>query len=203
MTCSPRAPAVARLPVVAIALLLAACSTYRGTAHDTSPTQLAREPGWLLVSDVPYVAQETEVECGAAAIGMVVAYWTGQEPRSAFSHFRPVGERGIAAGRLRDYARERGLASYLIEGKPEDLVRELKAGRPVLVGLSKPQSRKRVLDHYEVVIGLHKDRKLIATLDPAEGWRQNTLEGFFREWHTAGYVTLIVSAKPESAAASP
>lgn len=189
-----------RLALVGIVALVGACSSYRGTARDTTPAQLAREPGWLLVRDVPFVAQETEVECGAAAIGMVVAYWTGQDARSAFSHFRPVGERGIAAGRLRDYARERGLASYVIEGKPEDLVRELKAGRPVLVGLSKPQSRNRVLDHYEVVIGLHKDRKLIATLDPAEGWRQNSLEGFMREWHTAGFVTLIVSAKPEAEA---
>jgi len=184
------------LLVIALSLVATACSSYRGTARDTSPQQLAREPGWLLVQGVPFAAQETEVECGAAAIGMVVAYWTGQEPRSAFSHFRPVGERGIAAGRLRDYARERGLASYVIEGKAEDLVRELEAGRPVLVGLSKPQSRDRVLDHYEVVVGLHRDKRRIVTLDPAEGWRENSLDGFAREWHLAGYVTLIVSAKP-------
>ena len=189
-----------RLAVVIALAALAACSTYRGTARDTSPAKLASEPGWLLVRDVPYVAQETEVECGAAAIGMVVAYWTGQEPRSAFSHFRPVGERGIAAGTLRDYARERGLAAYVIEGKPEDLVRELEAGRPVLVGLSKPQSKDRVLDHYEVVVGLHRGRQRIVTLDPAEGWRENSLEGFAREWHIAGYVTLVVSAKPDAAA---
>jgi ABC-type bacteriocin/lantibiotic exporter with double-glycine peptidase domain len=181
--------------LVAVLALVAACSSYRGTARDTSPAQLASEPGWLLVRNVPYVAQQTEVECGAAAIGMVVSYWTGVDARSVFSHFRPVGDRGIAAGRLRDFAREQGLASYLIEGKPEDLVRELQAGRPVLVGLSKPQSKDRVLDHYEVVVGLHRERKLIVTLDPSEGWRQNTLEGFAREWHVAGYVTLIVSSK--------
>jgi ABC-type bacteriocin/lantibiotic exporter with double-glycine peptidase domain len=194
-----------RAPVLALVGLvagLAACSTYRGTARDTTPAQLTSEPGWLLVRDVPYAAQETEVECGAAAIGMVVAYWTGQDARSAFSHFRPVGERGIAAGKLRDYARDRGLAAFVIEGKPDDLVRELKAGRPVLVGLSKPQSKDRVLDHYEVVVGIHKDTKRIATLDPAEGWRENSLEGFFREWQIAGYVAIVVSSKPEPAASN-
>ncbi|HEY5945927.1 MAG TPA: papain-like cysteine protease family protein [Kofleriaceae bacterium] len=183
-----------------ILALLVGCSTYRGTAHDTSPTKLAAEPGWLLVHDVPYVKQGTEFECGAAAIGMVVSYWTQQEPQAIVAHFRPVGERGIAAGKLRDYAREQGLASYLIEGKLADLERELAAGRPVLVGLSKPQSKDRVLDHYEVVVGLHRERQRIVTLDPDEGWRENTLDGFAREWKIAGFVTLIVSAKPAAAA---
>ena len=180
---------------VLVVLLLVGCSTYRGTARDTTPAKLAQEPGWILLRDVPYVPQQHETECGAAAIGMVVSYWTGTEPKTALHHFRPVGERGIAAGKLRDYAREQGLASFVIEGKLEDLVRELEAGRPVLVGLSKPQSRDRVWDHYEVVVGLHKTKKRIVTLDPSEGWRENTLEGFVREWQIAGFVTLIVSAK--------
>jgi ABC-type bacteriocin/lantibiotic exporter with double-glycine peptidase domain len=185
--------------LVVVLLLAVACSSYRGTARDVSPAKLAGEPGWVLVRDVPYIAQQTETECGAAAIGMVVSYWTGKQPDSIVAHFRPVSARGIAAGRLRDYAREQGLASFLIEGKVEDLARELKAGRPVLVGLSKPQSRDRVLDHYEVVVGLHGDRQLVVTLDPTGGWRQNSIEGFFREWKLAGFVTLIVSARPEAA----
>lgn len=178
---------------------LAACSTYRGTARDVSAATIQAEPGWVLVRDVPYVQQQGETECGAAALGMVVSYWTGTKPDAVVTHFRPVSERGIAAGRLRDYARTQGLASYLIEGTVEDLVREIKAGRPVLVGLSKPQSRRRVLDHYEVVVGLHGDRQLVVTLDPEHGWRQNTVQGFMREWKIAGFVTLIVSARPDAA----
>jgi predicted double-glycine peptidase len=189
------------LLVLALAGALAAgCSTYRGTAHDTSPAKLSSEPGWVLVRDVPYAKQQTEYECGAAAIGMVVSYWTGVQPQLVMAHFRPVGERGIAAGALRDYAREQGLASFLIEGKLDDIARELAAGRPVLVGLSKPQSKNRVLDHYEVVVGLHRERQRIVTLDPDLGWRENTFEGFAREWQIAGFVTLIVSAKPDAAA---
>jgi predicted double-glycine peptidase len=183
-----------------VAVAMVGCASYRGTARDVSSTKLASEPGWVLLRDVPYVEQATEYECGAAAISMVVSYWTGRATSAIVAQFRPVGERGITAGKLRDYARDQGLESFLIEGKLDDLARELAAGRPVLVGLSKPQSKDRVLDHYEVVVGLHRERKLIVTLDPSEGWRQNTLEGFAREWHLAGYVTLIVSAKPETAA---
>jgi predicted double-glycine peptidase len=189
-----------RLLLIAVCLATG-CSTYRGTARDTTPTKLAQEPGWVLLRDVPLVQQETEYECGAAAISMVVSYWTGVEPRRVVAHFRPVGERGIAAGKLRDYAREQGLASFLIEGQLQDLANELEAGRPVLVGVSKPQSKDRVLDHYEVVVGLHRDRKRIVTLDPSEGWRENSLEGFAKEWKIAGNVMLVVSAKQTSAAA--
>jgi len=184
-------------------LAVAACSTYRGTAHDVDPAKLAREPGWLLLRDVPYVAQQHETECGAAAIGMVVGFWTGKQPQTIVAAFRPVPKEGLAAQRLRDYARDEGLASFVVEGQLADLARELSAGRPVIVGLSKPQSRDRVLDHYEVVIGLHAERKLIVTLDPQDGWRENSVAAFYREWKLAGFTTLVVSAPAGRAARSP
>ena len=186
--------------LVLLVALQAACTSYRGTARDTSPAKLAEEPGWVLLRDVPYVAQETEFECGAAALSMVVSYWNGTDTRSVVAHFRPVGERGLAAGTLRDYARDQGLASFVIAGNVDDIARELDAGRPVLVGLTKPQSKKKVLDHYEVVVGLNRTTQKIVTLDPGEGWRENSLDGFTREWKPAGFVTLIVSAKPTAAA---
>ena len=182
-----------------LVLALAACSSYRGTAHDVDPAKLAREPGWLLLRDVPYVAQRGETECGAAALGMVVGFWTGETPQTVVAAFQPVPATGIAAERLRDTARARGLAAFVVEGELQDLANELKAGRPVIVGLSKPQSRDRVLNHYEVVIGIHADRKLIVTLDPQGGWRQNSLEGFYREWKIAGFVTLVISAQTQAA----
>jgi len=175
-------------------LALAACTSYRGTAHDVDPAKLAGEPGWLLVRDVPYLKQQAEAECGAAAIGMVVGFWTHAAPEAAFAAFRPVPADGLAAERLRDYARERGLAAYVVAGELADLAREIKAGRPVIVGLAKPQSRDRVLYHYEVVVGIHGPRQLIVTLDPSEGWRENTVVGLYREWKLAGFVALVVSS---------
>lgn len=177
-----------------VLLLATACSTYRGAARDVSAERLASEPGWVFIRDVPYVAQQQETECGAAAIGMVIAYWTGSDGTASFAHFRPVSDRGIAAGRLRDYAREHGLASFVIEGKLEDISREIHAGRPVVVGLGKPQRNETVLYHYEVVVGFHPERKLVVTLDPEHGYRQTSLDMFFREWRLAGFVTLVVSS---------
>lgn len=183
------------LRALLVAAFATACTSYQGTARPVTPAALAAEPGWLLVRDVPYVAQRGESECGAAAIAMVVAYWTGTAPEAIVAAFRPVPARGLAAVRLRDYARKRGLASYVIQGTFEDLERELKAGRPVLVGLTKPMSRKKVLDHYEVVVGLHRERRLVVTLDPSEGWQQNVFEGFASEWKGAHFTTVVVSAK--------
>jgi ABC-type bacteriocin/lantibiotic exporter with double-glycine peptidase domain len=177
-------------------IAVAACSSYRGTARPVAPSRIAAEPGWVLVRDVPYVAQQGETECGAAAIAMVVSYWTKSEPTSIVATFRPVPERGLAAARLRDYARTKGLASFVIKGTFEDLQHELQAGRPVLVGLSKPYGRKEVLDHYEVVVGIHPERRLVVVLDPSEGWQQDNVEGFAREWQKADFTTVIVSAKP-------
>ncbi len=189
----------ATIRAVAVAAVLSGatgCSSYRGTARDTSAAQLAREPGWVLIENVPFVAQEGETECGAAAIGMMIAYWTGDDARAIRDGFRPVPATGLAAGVLRDRARERGLAAYVIEGKLDDLARELRGGRPVLVGLRKPQTRDRALDHFEVLVGVHQDRQLVVTLDPAHGWRQNSVTGFFREWKLGGHVTLVMSKPP-------
>jgi ABC-type bacteriocin/lantibiotic exporter with double-glycine peptidase domain len=184
-----------RLFLLALLSVLVGCSGYRGTARPVAPSKLAAEPGWILVRDVPFVAQQGETECGAASLAMVIAYWTGTAPDAVVAAFRPVGERGLSAARLRDHARSRGLAAFVIAGTFADIERELAAGRPVLVGLTKPMARKKVLDHYEVVVGVHRERKLVVTLDPSEGWQQNTIDGFTREWQTAKFVTVVVSAR--------
>ena len=172
---------------------LAACGSYTGSARDTSPAALERERGWIAARQVPFAAQRGESECGAAAIAMVVSYWTGASPAALIESLRPVPERGLAAARLRQLARDRGLRAFLIAGTMDDLVHELKARRPVLVGLVKPQRGDQVLTHYEVVIAANPERRAIITLDPARGWRRNSYEGFLAEWEPAKRLALVVS----------
>ena len=50
----------------------------------------------------------------------------------------------------------------------------------------------RAAAHYEVVVGINRARRLILTFDPARGPRENSFEGFAREWVPTGEVTLIV-----------
>jgi ABC-type bacteriocin/lantibiotic exporter with double-glycine peptidase domain len=181
---------------VAVALLLAqGCASYVGSARDFSPARLVREPGWVVVHDVPLARQRAEADCGSAAIAMVVAYWTRAATAALAAQLDPVPARGLKARVLREFAVQHGLAAFLVHGELADLDHELAAGRPVVVGLVKPQ-RKGVLTHYEVVVARHAARGLVVTLDPAEGWRQNTDAGFLAEWQPAGQLTLIVSPPP-------
>ena len=179
---------------IACAGLFAACSPYTGSARDFAPDALAREPGWIAVARVPLVRQQTEVECGAAAVAMVISYWTGAEPYRLVARMRPAPERGLSAGRLRRFARGHRLAAFLVEADMEDLVHELRRGRPVLVGLAKPQ-RRGVLTHYEVVVAVHPGRRRVVTLDPGQGWRENSFEGFLAEWRPVRGLALIVSPR--------
>jgi ABC-type bacteriocin/lantibiotic exporter with double-glycine peptidase domain len=173
---------------------LAGCSTYTGKARDFSPARLATEPGWIAARGVPLHRQRHEADCGASAVAMVIAHWTRGDPEAIAGELRPAPERGLAAGRLRDHARRRGLAAFLVRGEVADLVREIGAGRPVLVGLVKP-SGPRALTHYEVVVAVHRQRRLIVTLDPAEGWRENSVASFLDEWNPSGRLAMVVSAR--------
>jgi ABC-type bacteriocin/lantibiotic exporter with double-glycine peptidase domain len=185
---------VRALLALALALGGGCVSAYEGTARPASPETPLAGAGWIRVADVPLVKQKQETDCGAAAIAMVVAYWTGAAPPGLVAAVGPATARGIKARRLRDFARDRGLAAYLLRGEVADLEHELRAGRPILVGLVKPQ-KKGVLTHYEVVVAYHPERRVVVTLDPAEGWRQNSLDGFLAEWKPAGHLTLVVSAR--------
>src|SRR5215218_391609 len=145
-----------RVLVFVAALAASAClsqSTYVGAAKPFAPSQLEREPGWIAVRTVPLVRQVSQHDCGAAAIAMVVSFWTAEPSEQILAALRPVRPPGLEAGRLRDFARQRHLRAYLVSGTIADLERELDAGRPIVVGLYKPQ-RKGSLTHYEVVVGL-------------------------------------------------
>lgn len=189
--------------VVVAAVLAAGCTSYTGKGRDFSPHRLSSEPGWVSVRGVPLERQVEEADCGAAAIAMVIAHWTGGQPRAIAAALRPAPERGIAAGRMRDLARRSGLAAFIVRGEMADLEREIAAGRPVVVGLVKPHGRK-VLTHYEVVVGLHRARKLVVTIDPASGWRENGVDAFLAEWNPSKRLALVVSSRdPHARTTSP
>jgi ABC-type bacteriocin/lantibiotic exporter with double-glycine peptidase domain len=177
--------------LIGCAALLCGCG-YLGTATAFPLEELDREPGWLAVRGVSPVRQETDEDCGAAALSMVLAYWGDGSDRAAIAEAcRPEAGSGIRAGDLRDFARGRGLRAWLIRGRVDDLERELSRGRPVVVGVVKPY-RTGGMRHYEVVTALHRERARVVTFDPARGWTVNSLEGFLAEWEPASRLLLIV-----------
>jgi hypothetical protein len=124
---------------------------------------------------------------------MVLGYWgypvAGDEVIAAAD--RSVRPGGITAAVLREFARAKGLQAFLIRGQPNDLEREIRRRRPVLVGVTK-RHWFRYYPHYEVVVGVNRERQRILTLDPAHGLRVNGRDGFATEWARADQLTLIV-----------
>lgn len=176
------------------ALLCASgCSTYRGEATGFDP-EVLHEEGWISATGVEPVLQEARDDCGSAALAMMLGFWGQRATIAEISRacFLDKGK-GIRAGALRDEARSRGLKAYVISASIPDLVLELGAGRPVLVGLVKPYAGGG-LSHFEVVIALHQDLEAIVTLDPESGWRRTTFEGFVAEWRPSGCLALVMSA---------
>ena len=168
-----------------------ASGCYLGSARNATLADLAGEEGWELVERVPVVRQGANEDCGAAALAMVLGYWHLPVTRDGIiAASPPAPERGIKAAALRDFARRQGLQAFVIQGQFADLDREIHWHHPVLVGVMKRYGRS-AYSHYEVVVGVNRQKQRILTLDPAHGPRVNSREGFAAEWATAGQVTLV------------
>jgi len=177
-----------------VALLASGCSAYMGSATTLSPQALREEPGWVSVHGVQPLRQKDAHDCGPTALHMVLNYWQPQRTSEVLQEL-PL-DRQASAAELRDAARRRGMSAFVVEGETEDLVRELEAGRPVIVGMAKRTTGNNAVTHYEVVVGMHRGSKRVATYDPAAGVRQNSFSGFLTEWHAAGRVLLVIMPKP-------
>jgi ABC-type bacteriocin/lantibiotic exporter with double-glycine peptidase domain len=178
----------------AVLLALAAPACYAGSARSVPASNLgtlAHDPDWRIVPNVPFVAQRTAHDCGPAALAMVLGYF--RVPAAAAEHPEFAGG-DVRAGTLRDVARAQGLEAFVVSGTFDDLFAQIGRGRPVLVGLAKPMALTggRALAHYEVVVGISRSKRQILSLDPATGLRENTLEGFAREWAPTKQVTIVI-----------
>lgn len=180
-----------------IAIAVQGCS-YLGSARDLDPEELRSQPGWVVVSSVPCIIQTAQEDCGVAALQMMVGYYGPVPTREDIEKACPVQPgAGIRAKDLRDFARARGLQAFLIHGDVPDFLTELSRGHPVMVGMVKPYVSGAVT-HYEVAVALHQGRQEIVTLDPARGWRSNSLEGFVKEWGPTGRLMLVMFPPPVS-----
>jgi ABC-type bacteriocin/lantibiotic exporter with double-glycine peptidase domain len=199
-TVRPRTAAFARLVLVGC---LAMCGCYVGSARSATPADLAATEDWERIEGVPEVRQAAQEDCGAASLAMVLGYWRRAVTRDQISAANPPApEHGLRAATLRDLARGQGLQAFLIPGQFADLDRELGRGHPVLVGVVKRYGR-RTYPHYEVVVGLSRRTQRVLTLDPADGLRVDSREGFAAEWAAAGQVTLIVYPPPQGGPPEP
>jgi ABC-type bacteriocin/lantibiotic exporter with double-glycine peptidase domain len=187
----------AELLLLAMALLSLGCASYAGTASTVQPSSVARDGQWIMVPHFPLVLQDTSHDCGAAALSSVMRFWG--HPVSARSIEASLGrsDARLSAGDIETYARGAGLSSYVFFGTMKDVVHELRAGRPVIVGLGKKYQADKAVSHYEVVVGYEPKKKLVLLLDPGRGWQTDSLDGFAKEWALSKAVT-IVAFLPET-----
>jgi ABC-type bacteriocin/lantibiotic exporter with double-glycine peptidase domain len=184
-----------RLALCIASLGVIGVGCYVGGARDVSPRQaasFAADPHWTFAPHVELVRQKSDSDCGPAALTMVLGHFGIRTTLADVSAVVPPDDVGVRAGALRDVARSRGLAAFVVPGTVEDLIKELDDGRPVLVGLAKPIIVGSPLPHYEVVVAIDREDRRILTLDPGRGPRVNTLEGFAREWSPTGRLAIIV-----------
>jgi ATP-binding cassette subfamily B protein len=144
-----------------------------------------------MVHKFPLVLQDQNDDCGAAALAAVLRYYGHDAtPRSVLDAVGRSDNR-LRAGDMTAYARKVGLHSYVFFGTMNDIVYELKRGRPIIVGLGKQFEEKKALSHYEVVVGYEPNKKLVLLADPGRGFQVDSLEGFGKEWARTKGVTIV------------
>ena len=180
---------------LALVAALAACTHYSGGAHAIAPGQVQRDPGWIKTEPAPTVHQRGNADCGLAALAIVAGRWhLAMTLDDALRVVEEPSPHGVRLGQLRGAARASGLTAFAVRGDRSLLDHEIRAGRPVIVGLLRPYGRDRALSHYEVVVALRAsaDDPRIVTIDPAGGWQVRTWTDLDAEWKPAGRPALVV-----------
>lgn len=143
---------------------------FLGRAVQAAPQESAGV--WL---DVPFVKQ-SEDGCGAAAISMVLQYWSGHGVRIDAQRadadviqkqLYSRKARGIFASDMGKYFNSSGFQVFVLDGSWADLTEHLKQGRPLIVSLQ-PGNAKAPL-HYVVVTGIDWQHEAVFVHDPARG----------------------------------
>lgn len=180
---------------------LSACRlAYTGGATSIHPADVPA--GWLRAASTPVVVQAQRQDCGLAALAMVAGAWGRTWSLTELTSLVPPTSGGVTLGRLRDFARSRGLAAFAVKGTFEDLAHELENGRPVLVGLVLPFDQHNNLRHYEVVVAMDPVARTVVTRDPATGeLRLRSKQILDLEWKHAGYAALVVVGNRGTASA--
>jgi ABC-type bacteriocin/lantibiotic exporter with double-glycine peptidase domain len=179
--------------MVATLVGLSGCVAHGGRTQSLDVSRLAREPGWLVAAHTPEVRQREAQDCGAASLAMIAGRWGVPLSVDAVIEALPApAARGARLGDLRDVARARGLQAFAITGDRATLLRELRAGRPSIVGLVMQDGRSGQWSHFEVIVAAQEADAQYVTIDPAAGWRVRSWTDLDAAWSPGGRPMLVV-----------
>lgn len=173
-----------------VALAALAVSSVGCAGRHRPPTTAA---GWTVVPGVKMVKAESEADCGAAALSMVLGRWSPDLDDRAIARALgpPDSINGYRAAMLRNVARSQGMNSFVIEGQVTDLLHEVSLGRPVIVGVMTTRLG-RAYPHYQVVAGADTAGEWFLIADPRGTWTRVPAQEFLTVWRPAGQVAVVV-----------
>jgi hypothetical protein len=170
------------------------CSAARSEAH------VAVAPArWVGPARVPIVTDASAVSRDLAALYAVFSFW-GRSVHAAVAAVGsafPEPTEPLLAGDVERLARAAGLTAVAFHGTLEDVVYELQAGRPVIVGVTGASDRAD-RRHFEVVVACDQNARRLRSFDPARGVVERSYSGFQDEWQAAQQLTLVMFASDEA-----
>ncbi|HEX4339487.1 MAG TPA: hypothetical protein VH062_26455 [Polyangiaceae bacterium] len=200
---------VARVPLRRVAPALALCwltacsSTSRPPV--VAPHDAVESARWVGPEHVPLVLEHDEAARDLAALNAVVAFW-GLRANPVDGAVLPGSDTTnrdtLLAGDLERSARAAGLTAFAFHGTLDDVVFELRAGRPVIVGVSGGGATGD-RPHFEVVVACDPDARRLRNLDPARGIVERTYSSFEDDWEAARQLTLVLFASDGTAMTPP
>jgi tetratricopeptide (TPR) repeat protein len=146
------------------------------------------------VLPVPFVPQKKDT-CGAASLGMVLAYWDRAVPHDQIADALVEKDlHGIPGSRLAGFAQDRGMRAIAYHGDLEQARNYVDKGRPLIVAWKVGKDRY----HNVVVTGFDDEHADVFVNDPAKGdHRRVSREKFEERWAGAHHWTLLVLPEGE------
>jgi hypothetical protein len=175
----------ARWPAALLAVLLvglSGCASIPGREYGSGlpPTRVER----VELAAVPFFAQE-DFQCGPAALATVLQdAGIARSPAQLVEQVYLPARQGSLQVELLGASRRAGAVPYVLRPEPDDLLREVAAGHPVVVlqdvGWLRPQW------HYAVVVGYDLAAKTLLLRSGTVARLEMPLDGFDRSWARSG-----------------
>ncbi len=185
-------------PLVIAIVALSGCATQ---PSDLTPESTATLPRRVELADIPFFPQD-QYQCGPAALATVLANaGIDVTPEVLTSEVYLPGKRGSLAVELIAATRSRGMLAYAIDPSLLAVLRELAAGRPVLV-MQNLGAKIAPVWHFAVVAGYDLDAgTLLLRSGTTERLVMNQRK-FLRTWKLAEHWAIVV-LEPDQLPTSP
>jgi tetratricopeptide (TPR) repeat protein len=187
------APAVA-----ALAAALAGCAASPPLAAGLP----ASAPRAIELDSTPFFPQQ-EYQCGPAALAtLLAASGVAVEPDALTPQVYLPERQGSLSLELVGAARRHGRLPYVLDTTAEEMVEELKAGRPVLV-LQNLGLAQLPRWHYAVLVGYDVERNVAVLRSGSERRLEMKWQRFAGSWHRGGRFAMTTLRPAEIPAHAP